>query len=133
AALDTLAALAQAAPEGTRRALLQVARLALEGEIAARAGRLGEAETRLRAAVAGEDALPYMEPPYWHHPLRHALGAVLLQAGKAREAETVYREALARFPANGWALFGLWKSLVQQRKAVDAAEVERQFQTAWRG
>jgi len=27
----------------------------------------------------------------------------------------------------------LWRSLVQQRKAVEAAEVEREFQTAWRG
>ena len=48
--------------------------------------------------------------------LRHYLGAALLEAGRAKEAEAVYREDLRRNRENGWALFGLWKSLTAQKK-----------------
>lgn len=47
-------------------------------------------------------------------PPRHALGAVLLEAGRAREAETVYWEDLKRNPENGWALLGLGQALAAQ-------------------
>ena len=52
----------------------------------------------------------------WHQPPRQVLGAVLLEAGRAREAEAVYREDLERFRENGWSLFGLWQSLEAQQK-----------------
>jgi predicted Zn-dependent protease len=120
-------------PEGTRRQILGVAVHVLAGEIAGRERTWDEAETHLRAAVAAEDALPYMEPPYWHHPVRHALGAVLLEAGKAREAESVYHEALLKFPENGWALEGLRKSVEAQGKRAEAAEVAVRLEKAWRG
>ena len=54
-----------------------------------------------------EDALIYTEPPDWHAPVRHWLGAVLLEAGRPAEAEVVYWEDLKRNRENGWALFGL--------------------------
>ena len=61
----------------------------------------------LREAVAMEDQLAYDEPADWFFPTRHLLGAVLIQAGRARNAETVYRDDLSRHPDNGWALYGL--------------------------
>ena len=61
----------------------------------------------LREAVTIEDGMPYSEPPVWHHPPRQMLGALLLEAGRAAEAEAVYREDLKRFRENGWSLFGL--------------------------
>jgi tetratricopeptide (TPR) repeat protein len=131
-ALDTVRMLEAEQPEGTRRQLLGVAVHVLTGEIAGRERRWDEAETHLRAAVAAEDALPYMEPPYWHHPVRHGLGAVLLESGKARQAESAYREALLKFPENGWALGGLRKSLEAQGKRAEAAEVAVRLEKAWR-
>ena len=70
----------------------------------------------LRAAIALEDDLPYDEPWGWMQPVRHALGALLLEQGRTAEAEAVYREdlglggALPRaqiHPDNLWALRGL--------------------------
>ena len=132
-ALDTVRQLEAEQPEGTRRQLLGVAAHVLAAEIAGREEKWSDAETHLRAAVAAEDALPYMEPPYWHHPVRHGLGKVLLRAGKARQAELVYREALLKFPENGWALAGLGKSLEAQGKRAEAAEISGRFEKAWRG
>ncbi|MBW2507455.1 MAG: hypothetical protein JRE81_02385, partial [Deltaproteobacteria bacterium] len=42
------------------------------------------------------------------------------------------REDLARFPDNGWSLFGLAQSLRAQGKTQEAAEAQRQFENAWR-
>src|SRR5256714_12918789 len=66
-------------------------------------------------------AMLFFAPPAGYYPSRHSLGAVLLQQGKADEAEVVYREDLKRFPENGWALFGLMQSLRAQGKNADAA------------
>jgi len=59
------------------------------------------------------------------------LGAVLLQAGRASEAEAVYWEDLRRYPHNGWSLFGLAQSLRKQGKNEEAALAEQRFQKAW--
>jgi tetratricopeptide (TPR) repeat protein len=82
-------------------------------------------------AVALEDKLAYSEPADWFYPVRHFQGAALLDAGKAKEAEAVYREDLRRNPKNGWSLFGLEQSLKAQKKSKDAAAVSKQLATAW--
>jgi tetratricopeptide (TPR) repeat protein len=112
-------------------ALLAIATHVLDGEMAARRGRFAESEKLLRAAVKIEDGLKYDEPPDWMQPVRHTLGAVLLRAGKHREAEAVYREDLARYPENGWSLFGLGRALRLQQKEAEAAGVEERFRKAW--
>ena len=76
-----------------------------------------------------EDGLTYTEPAEWNYPVRQLLGAVLLEAGRAKEAETVYWEDLKRNPENGWSLFGLARALTAQGH--DAAEVEERFRKAW--
>ena len=86
----------------------------------------------LREAVRREDALRYDEPPDWIHPVRHALGAFLLAEGRAAEAEKVYRADLAKLPNNGWALFGLARSLELQGKRDEAAKVKAHFEQVWR-
>jgi tetratricopeptide (TPR) repeat protein len=115
----------------TGKRLLGIASNHLAGELAARRGRTEEAVQRLRAASALEDELTYMEPPDWWIPVRHSLGAVLLDAGRAREAEAVYREDLQRFPENGWSLLGLALALEKQGKAAAAAETRERFKRAW--
>jgi tetratricopeptide (TPR) repeat protein len=82
-------------------------------------------------AVARVDKLAYDEPDDWFYPVRHFEGAALLDAHKAKEAEAVYRDDLKRHPHNGWALFGLWKSLDAQGKAKDAKAAKKEFDTAW--
>ena len=95
------------------------------------AERSPETVARWQRAVALADTLAYNEPADWFYPLRHYLGAALLDAGRAREAEAVYRADLARNPNNGWAYFGLWKSLAAQKKRVAARKAERDYLDAW--
>ncbi|KPK12213.1 MAG: hypothetical protein AMJ62_15975 [Myxococcales bacterium SG8_38] len=111
--------------------LARIAALVLEAEIAAARRDIETAVARLRQAIAIEDALVYGEPPDWFYPVRHNLGAVLLEAGRPKAAEKVYREDLDRFPDNGWSLFGLAQSLRAQGKKRQADEVQRGFELAW--
>ena len=113
------------------RNLLQLAANVLAGEIAAKAGDYATAERLLRAAVAEQDTHWFTEPPPWYFPVRHALGAVLVQAGRAAAAEQVYREDLVRNPGNGWALFGLTQALRAQGKSDAAQQAEVRFGKAW--
>ena len=108
-----------------------IAERSLTAEIASANGDREAAIAALREAAAIEDRIPYDEPPGWHAPVRHSLGAMLLDAGRATEAEAVYREELARNPDNGWSLHGLALSLKAQGRGEDAAKVEQQFARAW--
>jgi tetratricopeptide (TPR) repeat protein len=135
AALDTITAATPPdrvlALANSTRSLLDVATEVLAGELAAARGEKAEAVRHLGEAVRRQDALRYMEPPPWYYPVRQSLGAVLLGAGRAKEAETVYREDLRRNPDNGWSLHGLARSLRAQGKAADATAVERRLRKAW--
>ena len=111
--------------------LLTIARALLAGEIAARGGRADEAVEHLRAAVKAEDELSYDEPSDWYYPTRHHLGAVLLAAGRAPEAQAVFEEDLRRNPDNGWALAGLAESQRKQGKTAEAAATKERLEKAW--
>lgn len=111
--------------------LLAIATHVINGELAAKEQRFGDAVISLRRAAELEDRLRYNEPPDWIQPVRHTLGAVLLRAGRRAEAETAYREDLVRYPLNGWSLFGLGRTLRLEGKDVEAADIERQFSSAW--
>jgi tetratricopeptide (TPR) repeat protein len=110
---------------------LGVAEKLLAGEILARKGQFGPAVAALEEAVRREDRLVYSEPPDWMHPVRHALGATLLKAHRAKEAEAVYRADLAKLPENGWSWIGLARSLKAQKKNAEAAEAEEHFKHVW--
>ena len=92
-------------------ALLSIAQHVLEGELAHKQGKVDEAVSHLQQAVSAEDKLNYDEPPAWYYPARQSLGAVLLDAGRAGDAEPVFRKDLERHRNNGWSLFGLWQTL----------------------
>lgn len=112
-------------------ALVLVAEDLLVGEILYREGRTEAAFEALRAAVVHEDALNYDEPPSWIQPVRHALGTLLLKSRRPKEAEAVFREDLARLPNNGWGLYGLARSLENQGRRAEAAEVRARFDEVW--
>jgi hypothetical protein len=65
--------------------------------------------------------------------IRHALGATLLMERRYADAESVYREDLARLPGNGWSLYGLGRALRLQGKDDEATQVEASFTKAWAG
>ena len=130
-ALDSVKAAVAKTTAQPAKTVLTIAQHALAGDIARARGDLPAAITAMRAAVALEDGLTYMEPPYWHMPVRHMLGAALLEAGRAAEAESVYREDLKRFPENGWSLNGLAKALSAQGRRADAAEADQRYAKAW--
>jgi len=96
--------------------LLQIGADHLDAEIGAVQGDGTHAVILLESAVARQDALVYMEPPPWYFPVRQALGAVLLDQGRAQKAEQVYRKDLEQYPKNGWSLYGLARSLEAQGK-----------------
>ena len=104
----------------------------VQARIAAAEHRPQEAIALLRQAAAAEDKLAYDEPKDWFFPARHLLGVQLLEAGRAAQAESVYREDLKHNPANGWALYGLSAALKAQGKTGEAAKVAREFETAWK-
>jgi tetratricopeptide (TPR) repeat protein len=113
--------------------VLAIASEVLAAHVAAAWEDYARAIDHLRRAVLLEDELVYGEPPEWSIPVRQELGAMLLQAGRAPEAEATYREELERFPENGWSLHGLALSLAAQGRDAEAAEVEGRFKKAWDG
>jgi tetratricopeptide (TPR) repeat protein len=111
--------------------LFGVAERMLTGEILYREGKVEEGISALREAVKREDKLHYAEPPGWIQPVRHALGAALMESHRYADAEQVYRDDLAHHPHNGWSLFGLSRSLKLQGKDAEALNVKLEFDKAW--
>jgi len=111
--------------------VLSMAVLALTGEIHEARGNLEKAIEVYSDAVEIEDQNNYTEPPSWLQPMRHYLGSALLDAGRASEAEAVYRRDLKWHKNNGWSLFGLWKSLEKQGKINEADQTYQDFKKSW--
>lgn len=103
----------------------------LDGEILRLTGHLARAILQFGMAREIERALPYTEPPYWHQPVSHILGAALLAAHRPAEAEAVYRDSLISYRIDGWALYGLAQALEAQHKAKEAIEIRAVFDKAW--
>jgi len=115
----------------TGAAILRIGVEIAAGEIAAARKDYDRAVLHLDRAIRFEDALVYQEPPDWPHPARVVLGRILLDAGRADEAEVVYWEDLKRNPETGWALFGLKRALEAQGKTVEAARIGERLTKAW--
>lgn len=112
--------------------VIAVAQHMTEGEILLREDKLEEGIAELREAIKLEDALKYDEPPAWIIPVRHSLGAVLMNSRRYAEAEQVYRDDLARLRDNGWSLYGLAESLrLQHKNAAEAKLTRAKFQKLW--
>ena len=112
--------------------VLQLSVHGLTGEILSARGRHDDAVKEFREAVRLQETLKYVEPPDWGQSMRLYLGAALLKAGRAREAEAVYREDLREFKNNGWAIFGLVQSLEAQKKIAQARKAREEFKRAWK-
>ena len=113
------------------KSILQIAVLVLEGELLARRDNYADAIQKLTLAAELEDQLLYNEPPDWFLSTRHHLGAVLLEAGKFAEAESVFRKDLEVFPNNGWAYHGLMLALEKSGNTKETPKAKEQFASAW--
>ena len=115
------------------RDVLGIANHVLEARIAQACGEWASAEHHLEEAIALEDTIAYMEPPYWYYPVRQTLGAVRLQAGNPLGARHAFEEVLERQPNNAWALWGLWQ--IERERGDHWAEelAEDAFRDAWLG
>jgi tetratricopeptide (TPR) repeat protein len=101
----------------------------LEGEIARTSGDLSGAIAAFERAVELDDALQYDEPEALPFAARHWLGAALLEANRAADAERVYRAELEDHPRNGWSLMGLRLALIAQGKPT--TDVDAEFEASW--
>lgn len=111
-------------------AVVNMASLVLEGEIASSVGDHILAKKKLQEALDIEGTLTYTEPPDWFFSIRHALGAILMEGQWFTEAEKVYLDDLKLFPNNGWALKGLSESLIAQGKNEQAQVINKRFNKA---
>jgi hypothetical protein len=114
------------------RSVLDVAALVLDARIARAGNESARAIKLWQQAVAAADPLPYDEPPIWFYPIRESLGAALLAADRAADAERVSRDDLIRHPRNPRSLLVLHAALLKQGKEADAAWVQREFDQAWK-
>lgn len=110
---------------------MAIATKLVDAEIDWRVGERSRAIATLREAAVIEDGLTYMEPPDWLQPIRHTLGAFLLEFGQAADAEVVYREDLAHWPENAWSLLGLENALAAQGKSREAELIKPRREKAW--
>jgi tetratricopeptide (TPR) repeat protein len=108
--------------------IVQTARLVAAGRLADAQGNLAAAAAAYEEAVLIEDALAYMEPPYWYYPVRQSLDSVRFRQGRFAEAEQAFRDSLARVRNNGWALAGLAETYRQMGKP----KAERATRAAWK-
>src|SRR5690606_10382319 len=109
--------------------ILAVAASMLDGELEYRKGNHDVAFEHLRASVARDDALPYDEPWAWMQPVRHALGALLLEQDRVEEALETYRDDLGysgrlpralQHPNNVWSLHGYVECLEKLGRTAEA-------------
>ncbi|MGR3984555.1 MAG: hypothetical protein OD817_04770 [Gammaproteobacteria bacterium] len=119
--------------------ILAVAAEMLKGELAYRKGEHDAAFAHLRRSVELDDNLPYDEPWSWMQPARHALGALLLEQGRADEAEQIYRADLGldatlsracQHPDNVWSLHGYHECLQKLGRDAEAHIIEQRLTLA---
>jgi tetratricopeptide (TPR) repeat protein len=132
ARVDEAAATATGAFRGhTAQQLLGITGDILRGEMLREQGRLDEAIAAFERAVEQQDGLRYDEPEPLNFAARHWLGAALLEAGRAADAERVYEASLVQHPHNGWSLFGLEQALRALGRTAEADEVRERFRAEW--
>ena len=113
--------------------IVQTARLVATGRLADAKGDLAAAAKAYEDAVFIEDALAYMEPPYWYYPVRQSLGAIRLRQGDLDGAQRAFQESLARVRNNAWALAGLAQTYKRKGDAAALKATQRAFAKAWLG
>ena len=119
--------------------ILKIAEQMLLGEVEYRKQNYDQAFDHLRQAVFLDDNLKYDEPWGWMQPARHALGALLLEQGRTKEAMEVYRADLglndtlvstSQHQNNLWSLHGYVECLQKLGKEEEAKQMTKRLNLA---
>ena len=113
--------------------VLNIARLTVIARASAAQGDLASAIEAMEEAVAIQENIPYMEPPWWYYPSAQSLAGYLLQDGQAERAEQLFIETLSESPNNAWVLYGLAESYKAQGDKNAAKYATALFKDAWIG
>jgi tetratricopeptide (TPR) repeat protein len=129
ASLDTLTS---AVAEATAtKPPLAVAALELRATLAARTGDRREGFALFRKAADQETSLTYAEPPSYPRPVAEGWAGVAQELGEAEVADTAWREALAREPGSGRALFGRAAALARLGRTEESRAALGRATRAW--
>jgi tetratricopeptide (TPR) repeat protein len=109
----------------------KVAESLLTGSIALAAKKFTAANTAFEQAVATEENMVYTEPRDWLLNPKPYLGNAYLEAGNYKAAEAIFRKDLLVNNENGWALYGLYKALLGQKKNAEAGAMLERYQKAF--
>ncbi len=113
--------------------LLTIGNSILYATLADKIGDQGLTIAHLIYAMKIQDSLPYHEPPDWYFPVRQALGDAYYKWGDFQSAKVMYELDLTQYPANGWSLHGLEKSLRALGQVERADLAHGQYSRAWAG
>lgn len=113
--------------------ILNIARLTVTARAAAADGDLDTAVEAMEEAVAIQDQIFYMEPPFWYYPSKQTLASMVLQNGQAERAEALFLEALTESPNNAFVLYGLSETYKRQGDKNGAKYAGGLFKDAWLG
>jgi tetratricopeptide (TPR) repeat protein len=119
-------------PQRTARAMVEAAEAGLRAELALAQGKPDDAFKHQAAMMKATARLDAREPPMLADGTRLSLGDMQARAGRWRDAEASFREALAEHPGSGWALRGLAQALRAQGKQTEADAVRRELERQWR-
>jgi hypothetical protein len=108
-----------------------VAAKLLSGSIALKSGKTNDAIIDFTEAVNVEQKMIYNEPRDWLLNPGQWLGKAYLVAGDGSNAEKTFKADLQNNNDNGWALYGLNKALMIQKKYNEAAPVLTRYNKAF--
>jgi len=108
-----------------------VASKLLSGTIALKSGKATDAIKELTEAVRVEQNMIYNEPRDWLLNPKHWLGKAYLVAGDGPNAEMTFKADLQNNNDNGWALYGLNKACLMQKKYNEAAPALARYKKAF--
>jgi len=108
-----------------------VASKLLSGSIALKSGKTNDAIIDFTEAVNVEQKMVYNEPRDWLLNPGQWLGKAYLVAGDGTNAEKTFKADLQNNNDNGWALYGLNKALMIQKKYNEAAPVLTRYNKAF--
>jgi hypothetical protein len=84
-----------------------------------------------KMADSVEATMVYNEPRDWLLSPKHYLGHAYLLKGDGVNAEKVFKADLLNNNENGWALYGLYKSYVAQKKTTEASKAMTRYKKAF--
>jgi tetratricopeptide (TPR) repeat protein len=103
----------------------------LSGTIALKEKRITDAVVAMVKSVTTEENMVYNEPRDWLLNPKHYLANVFLINGDGQKAEEVLKKDLLNNNENGWALFGMYQALLQQKKNGEAGKVLIKFKKSF--